>query len=203
MTDIAGYLARKAHAALGRPLANPELEQAHKYLNLLLKWQKSQRLVGSDEPQWIVDNVIADSLLFRRALPERITTLADVGSGAGVPGVPLAVVLPNVSMTLIEARQKRASFLATVIRELALRNCTLLNDRLENVAMQLAGSFDAVVMRCAGDPTSLLPQIRRILAHGGIVVASGPPRRFDVAAGDWLEIKGSNRPRRFWVHHIT
>jgi SAM-dependent methyltransferase len=69
--------------------------------------------------------------------------------------------------------------------------------------MQLAGSFDAVVMRCAGDPTSLLPQIRRILAHGGIVVASGPPRRFDVAAGDWLEIKGSNRPRRFWVHHIT
>ena len=203
MTEIVGYIRLRARGALGRALTATELDQALKYLNILIKWQRSQRLIGSDEPRWIVDNVIVDSLLFRRVLPERMTALADVGSGAGVPGVPLAIVLPEVAVTLIEARQKRASFLATVIRELALRNCALLNSRLEDVAGELTGRFDVVVMRCAGDPTSLLPQLRQILTSGGIVVASGPPKRIDVSVGRWVEVQGPERLRRFWIHQVT
>lgn len=203
MTDVLGYLAGKTRRVIGRPLTPIESDNLYNYLNLLIKWQKSQRLIGSDEPTWIVDNVIVDSLLFTRALPAEIRTLADVGSGAGIPGIPLAVVLGDVDVALIEARQKRASFLAAAIRELSLRNCRLLNHRVEEVLEQFAGRFDAVVMRCAGSPMTLLPQLRAIVRPGGVVVASGPPKRIPVPLGAWLEVEGPDVVRRFWIYHVT
>ena len=203
MSDLRAYLERKTALALGRPVTPAETDTLHKYLNLLIKWQRSQRLVGSDEPMWIVDNVIVDSLLFQHALPAGVARLADVGSGAGIPGIPLAVVLSQAAVTLIEARQKRGSFLATAIRELSLRNCTLVNRRLEDVREELAGRFDAVVLRCAGSPISLLPDLRGILVRGGVVVASGPPERVELSVGSWLEVEGPNGMRRLWVYQAT
>jgi 16S rRNA (guanine527-N7)-methyltransferase len=158
-------------------------------------------LVGSTEPTWIVDNVIVDSLLFRRAIPAAISTLCDVGSGAGIPGIPLSVVMPNVDVTLIEARQKRASFLSAAIREIPLRNCRVLNHRLEEVRHALERRFDAVVMRCAGNPASLVAELRSVIAPGGVVVAAGPPTREELSFGSWLEIEGPRGPRRFWVYN--
>jgi 16S rRNA (guanine527-N7)-methyltransferase len=203
MTDVVGYLQGRAHGALGRALTVSETDRLTKYMNLLTKWQKSQRLIGSSEPRWIVDNVIVDSLLFTRAIPTGISTLCDVGSGAGIPGIPLSVVMPDVDVTLIEARQKRGSFLAAAIRELALRNCRLLNQRLEDLPQELTGRFDAVVMRCAGSPTSLIAELVSVLAPGGVVVASGPPKREQEPFGNWLEIEGPNGVRRFWVYNAT
>jgi 16S rRNA (guanine527-N7)-methyltransferase len=203
MTDVVGYLQGRAHGALGRALTVSETDRLTKYMNLLTKWQKSQRLIGSSEPRWIVDNVIVDSLLFTRAIPTGISTLCDVGSGAGIPGIPLSVVMPDVDVTLIEARQKRGSFLAAAIRELALRNCRLLNQRLEDLPQELTGRFDAVVMRCAGSPTSLIAELVSVLAPGGVVVASGPPKREQGPFGNWLEIEGPNGVRRFWVYNAT
>ena len=200
MTDVIRLLERKSGEALGRAVTGVELASLHKYLNILIKWQKSQRLVGSSEPSWIVDNVIIDSLLFRRALPGGVGSVADVGSGAGVPGIPLAIVLPEVEVTLIEARQKRGSFLAAVIREIALRNCKLLNRRLEDVRGEMRDRVDAVVMRCAGSPVALVAQLREILVPGGVVVASGPPKRTPIDLGSWLEIEGPDRSRLFWVY---
>ena len=202
MSDLVRLLERKSGDALGRPVTGAERDSLYKYLNLLIKWQRSQRLVGSDEPSWIVDNVIVDSLLFSRAVPAGVRSVADVGSGAGIPGIPLAIVLPQVEVTLIEARQKRASFLAAAIRELTLRNCRLVNHRLEDVGRQQLGArVDAVVMRCAGSPTALIPQVLQILAPGGVVVASGPPKRTVIGLGSWLEIEGPDRTRLFWVYH--
>ena len=203
MTDVVGYLQRTGSSALGRPLTVSETETLVKYLNLLIKWQKSQRLIGSAEPRWIVDNVIVDSLLFRRVIPTEVATLCDVGSGAGIPGVPLSIVMAGVDVTLVEARQKRGSFLSAVIRELPLRNCRLLNRRLQDVRQELIGRFDVVVMRCAGTPASLLAELRTVLAPGGLVVSSGPPRSERVSVGNWVEIEGPRGTRRFWVYNVA
>src|SRR5207244_13588960 len=89
-----------------------------KYLDLLLKWQKSQRLVGSTEPGWIVENLLLDSLLFLPVLPFPLRTLLDLGSGAGLPGIPLKIVLNEVHLVLVAARRQCVSFVASVIREL-------------------------------------------------------------------------------------
>ena len=203
MTDLVDYLQRRGSSALGRPLTAPEMDSLHKYLNLLTKWQKSQRLLGSAEPSWIVDNVIVDSLLFRRVIPTEVATLCDVGSGAGIPGVPLSIVMPDVDVTLVEARQKRGSFLSAVIRELRLRNCRLLNRRLQDVRQELRERFDVVVMRCAGTPASLLADLRTVVVPGGLVVASGPPRSEGVLVGTWVEIEGPRGTRRFWVYNVA
>lgn len=200
MTEITARLSAGAAEALGRPLREGEAALLYKYLNLLIKWQKTQRLVGSSDPAWIVDNVIVDSLLFTRALPPSVATLCDVGSGAGVPGVPLKIVLPSVQTTLLEARERRASFLSTVVRELALVGCRVLNRRLEDVIDELAGRFDAVVMRCAGDPVAVTGTVRRLLSPGGLIAASGPPTATAVPFGDWLEVQGPRGLRRFWIY---
>jgi 16S rRNA (guanine527-N7)-methyltransferase len=172
-------------------------------MKLLIKWQKTQRLVGSSDPDWIIDNVIVHSLLFTRALPTNVSTLCDVGSGAGVPGIPLKAVLPEVAVTLIEARARRASFLSAAIRELPLEGCRLINQRVEDVGEENAGRFDAVVMRCAGNPTELTASTSRLLRPGGIIVASGPPTASALSAGEWLVIDGPHGPRRFWIYRAA
>jgi 16S rRNA (guanine527-N7)-methyltransferase len=203
VTDVDSRLRSGAAQALGRPLGAAEAALLHKYLELLIKWQRSQRLVGSSEPEWIVDNVIVDSLLFARVLPQGISTLCDVGSGAGIPGIPLKSVMPTVDVTLVEARERRASFLAAVIRELPLARCRLINSRIEEVAQELVGKFDAVVMRCAGDPEELVTLVAPLLAPGGAIVASGPPTALRLSVGEWLEVDGPRGPRRFWIYRTN
>ena len=171
----------------------------HKYLQLLFKWQRSQRLVGSADPDWIVDNILLDSLLFVRLLPPGARRILDVGSGAGVPGVPLKIVLADAAFTLLEARAKRVSFLSAVVRELALRECEVVNARLETIRAERSGDFDAVVMRCAGDPTTFSVAATAMLRAGGVVIATGPPKSRRTSTGDWREVHGPRGRRLFWV----
>ena len=203
MTSANQRLVDGAAEILGRALTDPEQALLANYLNLLMKWQKTQRLVGSSEPAWIVDNVILDSLLFTRLLPAGVRDVIDVGSGAGVPGIPLKVVRGSLSMTLLEARQKRASFLATAVRELGLVGCRVANERLEELQATTGGRFDAAVARCAGDPLDLLRGVLPLMRPGGIVVASGPPEPRDVDRGAWQAVVWSGGRRLFWTHSIT
>jgi 16S rRNA (guanine527-N7)-methyltransferase len=200
VTDVANRLRTGAAHALGRSLSEDENVMLYKYLEILIKWQKTQRLVGSSDPGWIVDNVIVDSLLFARALPPGISTICDVGSGAGIPGIPLKVVMPTVDVTLVEARERRASFLASVIRELPLTRCRLINRRVEDASDELAGKFEAIVMRCAGSRADLVGSTSRLLAPGGVLVASGPPVAGPLTRGEWLDVDGPRGSRRFWIY---
>ncbi len=185
---------------LGRPLTDSETRSFDKYLKLLLKWQGSQRLVGSAEPAWIVEHIFLDSLLFSRLLPPAPLRILDVGSGAGVPGVPLKIVLAESAMTLLESRAKRASFLSTAVRELALRDCEVVHARLEALHAERRGRYDALVMRCAGDPAQLREAALPLLTPGGLMIASGPPQPRPTKVGAWREVRGPTGPRQFWVY---
>jgi len=189
-----------AASVLGRPLSDRELDRLVKYVQILIKWQRSQRLVGSSEPNWIIDHIVVDSLLFARLLPSTSDRILDIGSGAGVPGIPLKIVNEQTSFTLLEARAKRVSFLLAVVRELGLRHCSVVNDRLKNVAHQEgAASYDAAVVRCAGNPAELLAATVPVLKSGGVMIAAGPPRRRAISGGNWIEVEGPRGKRLFWV----
>jgi 16S rRNA (guanine527-N7)-methyltransferase len=192
-------LSAGARTILGRPLTSPEADRFCKYLELLVRWQRSQRLVGSSDPDWIVDHIILDSLLFARVLPPNSNRILDVGSGAGVPGIPLKIVLPQTAVTLLEARAKRVSFLSTVVRELALEGCEVVNARLEAITSDRRGYYDAVVMRCAGDPAALQDDALSVLRRGGSMIASGPPRPRRASGGNWKEVDGPMGKRLFWT----
>jgi 16S rRNA (guanine527-N7)-methyltransferase len=168
-------------------------------VELLLKWQRSQRLIGSADRDWIIDHIVLDSLLFVRMLPPHVDRVLDVGSGAGVPGIPLKIVLPATTFTLLEARAKRVSFLLAVVRELELGGCEVLNGRLETIADVRAPDYDAIVMRCAGAPAELKQTALRLLRPGGLMVATGPPSRRAMSGPEWRQVNGPAGTRSFWI----
>lgn len=141
----------------------------------MIKWSKSQRLVSTDDPQWIAESLIADSLLFLKLIPEDVRRLLDVGSGAGFPGIPITIVRPDISVTLLDSRQRRASFLRAVVRGLQLAQTEVVDQRLESLSSTHAGIFDVAVMRCAGKVDRLLPFVLPLLRTGGLLISSGPP----------------------------
>lgn len=187
---------------LGRALTVREADLFDKYLKILLKWQKSQRLVGRSDPEWIIRNLFVDSLLFLRVLPLDLEAILDLGSGAGFPGVPIKIVRSGIRLTMVESRRKRASFLAAVVRELGLTDTRVINARIEEAGEELAGSFDAVVVRCAGSVEELAAKVKPLLAPGGMLVASGPPAESVPRGGQPVVIAGARRgsQRRFVVY---
>jgi 16S rRNA (guanine527-N7)-methyltransferase len=161
---------------LGRPLAQSEGVLVVKYLEILSKWQKTHRLVGSTEPGWMIENVLLDSLTFLGAIPPDPTNVVDVGSGAGIPGVPIAIVRPQIEVRLIESRQRRASFLSAVVRELPLNRVAVVSARAEALGAGYVGGFDVAVLRCAARVGSVLPIAMRLVRLGGAVVVAAGPR---------------------------
>ena len=200
--DPLGALASGGALILGRPLSTHELESFDKYLKLLQKWQRIQRLVGSADAGWIVEHLFLDSLLFLRVLPPDVASIADVGSGAGLPGIPIKIVSPGLRVALIESRSKRTSFLSAAVRELDLRGTDVVTTPAEVYARERGQAFDAVVMRCAGDFGALARAAQSLVAPGGVIVATGPPSPRVLDLGEWVEVPGV-RPgstRRFAVH---
>jgi 16S rRNA (guanine527-N7)-methyltransferase len=180
-----------------------EISAFVQYLGLLTKWQRVQRLVGSVDPKWLIENVILDSLLFLRALPAGVKSIADLGSGAGLPGIPIKIVNPEIKVTLIESRERRASFLSAAVRELGLLDCRVVVGRAESVEQTDRG-YDAVVMRCAGDLVELIPVAAALTRPGGVVIASGPPAARGSGSGgvqfEWVEVDGVTGARLFAVY---
>ena len=202
MVDPLDALASGGARILGRPLSTGELKSFDKYLKLLQKWQRTQRLVGSADAGWIVEHLFLDSLLFLRVLPRDVASIADVGSGAGLPGIPLKILRPGLRLTLIESRAKRTSFLSAAVRELDLSGAEVVTARAEEYARDRGQAFDAVVMRCAGDFGALARAAQSLVAPGGVIVATGPPSPRSLDLGEWVEVPGvkPGSTRRFAVH---
>lgn len=173
--DARRALAEGARQILGRPLTPAETGQFDKYMVLLKKWGSVHRLIGRTEPLWIVENLFLDSLLFVKVLPEGARSLMDLGSGAGVPGIPIKIVRPEIETTLLEARRRKVSFLFTAVRELGLAGTSVLDARAERLGPEFQGRFDAVVMRCAGPLGDLLDAAIGLLTTPGRLIVAGSP----------------------------
>ena len=195
-------LANGAEAILGRVLDELERENFSKYLTLLLKWQKAHRLIGSNDPMWIVEHLFLDSLLFLRLLPSSARTLSDLGSKTGLPGLPIKIVRRDIDVVLIESRRRRAMFLTSAVRAMRLEGVRVLEGRVEDLVSELRGTFDAVVMRCAGDIEVMIPVAADLVSNHGIVIASGPPNPKPLSVGDWVTVPGLRRgmSRRFAIY---
>jgi 16S rRNA (guanine527-N7)-methyltransferase len=196
-------LADGARAVLGRALTEQELDDFNKYIALLVKWQKAHRLVGSADPVWIVEHLCLDSLLFLKLLPASARKVADLGSGAGLPGLPIKIVRRDLEIVLIESRRRRAMFLATAVRALKLEGARVLEGRVESLATELRASFDAVVMRCAGNIERMIPEAAELVSDNGIVIVSGPPKPKPLSLGQWVSVPGVRRgaSRRFAIYN--
>ena len=122
-------------AAFGMPLTNAQLEQCVRYSELLLTWNERMNLTALTAPEDVAVKHIVDSLsAYDAPLFARAKSLIDVGTGAGLPGIPLAIYAPEIEVTLMDALQKRVRFLTEVIEQLGLKNVVCVHARAEAAA---------------------------------------------------------------------
>ena len=140
-------LSEPAIAALLEPyLAVPPaiLPRLSDYLDLLLKWNARTNLTAIREPEEIVRRHFGESLFAARHLDAKPSTLLDLGSGAGFPGLPIALLRPEIQVTLAESQNKKASFLREAVRTLGL-NTEVWANRAE--LLPAARVFHTVTLR--------------------------------------------------------
>jgi 16S rRNA (guanine527-N7)-methyltransferase len=133
---------RDGLAALNPAIPEGVEQKLVAYLTLLAKWNRTYNLTAIHDLERMVSHHLLDSLAIMPWLND-VRSLADVGSGAGLPGIPLAICRPDLLLSSIEANQKKAAFQQQVQIELALPNVSIDCRRVENVI----GSFDVVVSR--------------------------------------------------------
>ncbi|MCB4796802.1 16S rRNA (guanine(527)-N(7))-methyltransferase RsmG [Pseudomonas sp. NP21570] len=140
----AAELVRGAQA-LGVELSEGQQQQLLAYLALLIKWNKAYNLTAVRDPDEMVSRHLLDSLSAVAFVAESGQTWLDVGSGGGMPGVPLAIMFPDRSFTLLDSNGKKTRFLTQVKLELKLANLEVVHSRVEQ--FQPAEAFDGITSR--------------------------------------------------------
>jgi 16S rRNA (guanine527-N7)-methyltransferase len=146
-------------------------DQLLAYVALLAKWNRSYNLTAIREPHAMVGQHLLDSLavLPHLSVPEDGARLADVGAGAGLPGIPLALARPRWSVVLIESNQKKAAFLRQATIELGMKNVDVHEGRVE--AWRPASLFAVVISRAFAELAAFVASCRHLLAPGGVLAA--------------------------------
>jgi 16S rRNA (guanine527-N7)-methyltransferase len=166
---------------LGIRLSSEQRAAFDTYVETLCFWANRLSLTGAGTAAEIVARHILDSLPVARYV-EPGCRLADLGSGAGFPGLPLAIACPRAAVVLIESRRKRANFLREATRRCGLRNVEVLEERAEEVAARHQGGFDLVVSRAVWPLAGFLRLCALLLRPGGLAVAmKGPKARNEIA----------------------
>ncbi|MBZ5703194.1 MAG: 16S rRNA (guanine(527)-N(7))-methyltransferase RsmG [Acidobacteriia bacterium] len=127
-----------------------QVEQVLLYLKLLLKWNDKVNLTAIRDPLEILHRHFCECMFAAESVPIERGRLADVGSGAGFPGLPLKIIRPELEIFLIESNLKKATFLAEVIRELALVKTRVIVGRYEDLGEELT-PLDFVCSRALGE----------------------------------------------------
>jgi 16S rRNA (guanine527-N7)-methyltransferase len=157
-------------AALGRALSSAQRDQLLAFVGLLDHWNRTYNLTAIREPERMLTHHVLDSLA---AAPwVRGPRVLDVGSGGGLPGVPLAIADPSLRVTLLDSNSKKTAFLAHAVGALSLPNVEVVTSRVEAYAPPAA--FDTVISRAFSD-------LRDFVSRTGLHVA---------ADGRWVAMKG-------------
>lgn len=155
-------LLRKGAQQLSLEISDKKIDQLLRFAALILKWNKTHNLTAITNPDEIVSKHLLDSLSVCRDFPEG--RVLDVGSGAGLPGIPLSVVNTKQTYTLIDSSLKRIAFIREVKRELALTNITAIHSRVEDYN---DGLFDVITSRAFSSLETMLQQTNHLLADNG------------------------------------
>ena len=167
MSGLEARIAEGA-AAMGIVLAPETSERSAQYLRLIEKWNRVHNLTAVRETEQMVVLHLLDSL---SVLPHvtGARTLLDVGTGAGLPGIPIALAAPAVEVTLLDSSHKKTSFLAQAKAELALANVVVECQRVEQ--WRPGRTFDVVVSRAFAELAEFVAQAQHLVAPGGRMLA--------------------------------
>ena len=176
-----------------------------RFIHLLDKWNRVYNLTSIREPRQMVSRHILDSLVVRPYLHGQ--RILDVGSGAGLPGIPLAIAAPELNFTLLDSNNKKTRFILQVVTDLGLKNVEVVTARIEEY--QPAQGFDTVLARAYSSLEKLSQDVREILnAEGCILAMKGSyplaelesiPVTFKVDTINKLEVPGLDAERHLVI----
>ena len=182
-------------AAMGLDLPADARARVEQHLELIAKWNRVHNLTAVRETDQMVVLHLLDSLSVLPHLKDARNVL-DVGSGAGLPGIPVAIALPQARVTLLDSSHKKCAFLQQAKTELGLANVEVVCDRVEN--WKPAGKFDAVVSRAFSDLADFVAQAQHLVAPGGQLIAMKGVYPFDEIA----RVPASHRVARVLELHV-
>lgn len=160
--------------SLGVSFDAATLERLHIYVDTLLLWNARLSLTGARTARSILLDHVLDSLHVCQHIRAG-AGLADLGSGAGFPGLPIAIVRPDARVVLVESRRKRANFLREVVRRASLVNVEVTEIRAEILEQSGYGGFDAVTSRALSSIEQFLGLAAPLLKPGGLAIAMKGP----------------------------
>jgi len=157
----------RAAAALDVALVAAQVATLERYLDLLEKWNRVYNLTAIRERSRMVTHHLLDSLA---VLPHvRGPRVLDVGSGAGLPGIPIAIAGPALHVALLESNHKKSAFLTQAVAELQLANVQVVTERIES--WQTETRFDTIVSRAFAELGEFASLAGRLLAPQGVLAA--------------------------------
>lgn len=177
LTPLHARLLEEGAKQLGVSLSATDIARFSLYLEELLRWSKIADLVAPADAELLIRKHFLDSLAIAPLLPAT-GCLLDLGSGAGFPGLVLAIIIPTLQVALIEARRKRVNFLKTVGRTITLSNLQVYEGRAEMLGKTpfLHAAFDVVVTRATWRLAEFLSLAAPFVKPGGQLLAMKGPK---------------------------
>ncbi|MBU3584037.1 16S rRNA (guanine(527)-N(7))-methyltransferase RsmG [Polynucleobacter sp. 15G-AUS-farblos] len=178
---------------LGLNLSEANIADLELFLQEMGRWNQVHNLTAIEDEADSVRLHLIDSIavlpVLRRFLKSPTPRIADLGSGGGLPAIPIAIIQAEWRLTLIEAIRKKTAFLQHVRGKLKLKNIEVLSERVENVALQQQGQFDAVISRAFTNLARFLELSLPLLKPDGLVFAMKAKRAdeemAEVCKDDW------------------
>ncbi len=153
--------------SLDLPLDEDKIEQLMCFIKLLEKWNKAYNLTSIRNTEDMVRLHLLDSLAIIPFIEGK--HVIDIGTGAGLPGIPLAIYLPSISFTLLDSNAKKTRFVQQVILELKLKNVSVCHNRVERYLPEV--SFNTVITRAFASLSDIVKLTRHLLSKNGIILA--------------------------------
>jgi 16S rRNA (guanine527-N7)-methyltransferase len=152
---VSGETIRRALGAFQITVDDAQVVLVQRFMKILGHWNEKLNLTAIRDPLEILHRHFCESMFAASAVPVEFGRLADIGTGAGFPGIPIKIVRPEIELFLVESNIKKGTFLAEVLRDLELRNAKVLISRYEELGEELA-PLDYVCARAVGDHGPLL-----------------------------------------------
>ena len=153
--------------SLNMPLAEDKIEQLLGFIKLIEKWNKAYNLTAIRDREAMVRLHLLDSLAIVPFIEGK--RVIDIGTGAGLPGIPLAIYLPEIEFTLLDSNAKKTRFVQQAILELKLKNVSVCHNRVEHYHPEK--SFDTVITRAFASLSDIVDLTAHLLSKDGVLLA--------------------------------
>lgn len=159
-------------STMGVRFSVEQMEQFYKYMNLLIEWNEKMNLTAIIEPNEIILKHFIDSITILKYIKDN-STVVDVGTGAGFPGIPLSIMNPKLKITLVDSLNKRLIFLQEVINELDLKNVELVHARAEEFGRnkKYREKFDVATSRAVANLATLSEYLLPLVKVNGQAIS--------------------------------